>query len=98
MVRSCAVASCGNFQGKNKDDLHFFVLPKSPRMRTRWLSKIGRKMYSDATNIHVCSNHFTAEDYAPEYLLKKTFMIASKASLRKGAVPSQKLTDKTKQR
>ena len=102
MVMHCSVASCRNSayrscnaSEKKENGLSFFGLPKNPRLREIWMKKCGRKDFDGVQpqSIRICSEHFLLEDFCPSYLLKKKLMPnAGKAVLRKGIIPTQKLS------
>ena len=81
-------------RGQNRGvckDLHFFSYPKNPVIRAVWLEKSGRKDAFNPENGRVCSEHFLPEDFDPSYFVKKKLMPATRATLRKDVVPSQRL-------
>ena len=54
---TCCVPQCYNNSKVNKD-LSFYVIPKDPELRKKWLHKISRKNFNPTTGHRVCSVHF----------------------------------------
>ena len=54
---TCCVPQCYNNSKVNKD-LSFYVIPKHPELRKKWLHKISCKNFNPTTGHRVCSVHF----------------------------------------
>ena len=68
----CVVLNCKNGYDSQKENtpinLRWFILPKSPALRGRWLFQIHREDEKkfDNKNARICSSHFRPEDFLPE--------------------------------
>ena len=55
---TCCVPGCFNNSKKHKGQFSFYVFPKDPKLRRKWLLNISRKNFSPTTGHRVCSAHF----------------------------------------
>lgn len=62
---TCCVPQCFN-NSKRNSELSFYVIPKDPDLRKRWLINISRKNFKPTSSHRVCSAHFEGG--------KKTYM------------------------
>ena len=54
---TCCVPHCYNNSQRNPN-LSFYVIPKDPAQRKKWLIKISRKDFVPSISHRVCSDHF----------------------------------------
>ena len=77
MPKSCSVSGCLNNKTKNPD-INFYVFPKEPTRRQKWISKMSRalvevvdgekiihreKSWEPSDSSYVCSDHFVTGEY-----------------------------------
>ena len=55
---TCCVPGCFINSKKHKGQFSFYVFPKDPKLRRKWLLNISRKNFSPTTGHRVCSAHF----------------------------------------
>ena len=72
---TCCVSLCYNYSKVN-EGLCFYVIPKEPVLRKKWLHMIYRKKFNPSSSHCVCSEHFvgwekTYENNVPTIVLKK---------------------------
>ena len=55
---TCCVPLCYNNSKDNDKSLSFYVIPKDPELRKKWLHMISRKNFKPTSGHRVCSEHF----------------------------------------
>ena len=55
---TCCVPGCFSNSKKHKGQFSFYVFPKDPKLRRKWLLNISRKNFSPTTGHRACSAHF----------------------------------------
>ena len=55
---TCCIPGCFSNSKKHKGQFSFYVFPKDPKLRRKWLLNISRKNFSPTTGHRVCSAHF----------------------------------------
>ena len=63
----CTVGACTNSRAKAKKSgnygISFYGFPKDKKLREIWVQRCGRGGKWNPDSCHVCSKHFTEEDY-----------------------------------
>jgi len=88
----CAVAGCGNSLQKTKVNseskrVRYHRFPTDLQFRQEWATKCQRDGKWDPASCHVCSEHFTEDDYQHD-LKAELLNLPKKFILKKDAVPS----------
>ena len=87
----CATAGCANRSGRDVSSkiegrpfLRYFLIPKDPSLRKKWVSRIGRVGFRPSNYTRICSDHFHDSD------MDTTFLDygGKKVKLRADAVPN----------
>jgi len=85
----CAVATCNNRSGRNKN-VAFFCFPKNSKLRRAWIYKCWRKKYRPSQHAKVCEHHFIDSDF----ILSRSFAASLgynekfRLQLKPDAIPS----------
>lgn len=88
----CAVKSCtntfNNFREKSTYPYKFHNFPLDVNLRMFWMLKCGLDNNTDISNVKVCSDHFSLDDYVRNY--KEEFLNPKfRRTLKKDAIPSK---------
>lgn len=86
----CTVATCKNSSAKTDRNVIYHSFPKNKSVRDVWIQKCKRDGKWNPGACHVCSAHFTQEDYERD-LKGELLKIPLKKQLKFGAVPSVNL-------
>uniref|UniRef100_A0A146LLE7 THAP domain-containing protein 5 n=2 Tax=Lygus hesperus TaxID=30085 RepID=A0A146LLE7_LYGHE len=90
----CAVATCNNTYKKAKKEGHLLSLHSFPRdseLRDCWVAACRRADDWNPLTSHVCSDHFTPNDFEADQRLQLWTGIKWKPKLKHGAIPSVQL-------
>ncbi|XP_067123177.1 THAP domain-containing protein 1-like isoform X1 [Centruroides vittatus] len=90
---TCAVATCNNSYCKTKllnRKVSYFTFPKDPIIRRKWIHNCKRKDKFNPDSCHVCSDHFTENDF--ERSLKAELLgLLARPKLKKTSLPTVNL-------
>ncbi|KAF6199306.1 hypothetical protein GE061_007332 [Apolygus lucorum] len=90
----CAMATCDNTYKKAKKEGHLLSLHSFPRdckLRDKWIAACRRDDEWNPLSSHVCSDHFTPDDFEADQRLQIWTGVKWKPKLKPGAIPSVQL-------